>query len=168
MLRLLALLYGILGAILFNAVNLYHIVFLANQVVPRDWRENIYSRTIFNRYLPAIDAEVGGGRFDDALYIDAALLALFLIPHSVMARASFKRVWTKIIPQPIERSTYTIVSSLLLGALFWFWQPIPEPIWPVEGTILAGTDSQLRIVFQVLFWSGWALVSLSMLSVPST
>jgi protein-S-isoprenylcysteine O-methyltransferase Ste14 len=165
MLRLLALLYGIVGALLFNAVILYQVLFLANYVVPKDWREPIYSRTIANRYIPAIDAEVGGGRADLAVYTNLGLLAAFLIPHSLMARAGFKRAWTRIVPPPIERSTYVIISSLLLATVFWFWQPIPEMIWPLEGSFLAYTDSSpARTVFQVLYWAGWGLVALSMAS----
>lgn len=164
MLRLLALVYGIVGAVLFAVTGLYLVVFLAYYVVPKDWREPIYTRTIAGRYIPAIDSEAGG-RADDALIMNLALLAAFAIPHSLMARQGFKRVWTKIVPAPIERSTYVIISSLLLALLFWFWKPIPEFIWPQEGTFLAATNTQWRIVFQVLFWTGWAINTVAVSSI---
>ena len=162
--RLLALVYGLVAAAMFAAATLYLPIFLAFYVVPKTWREPIYSRTIANRYIPAIDSEAGG-RADDAVLINLGLLAAFAIPHSLMARDSFKRVWTRIIPQPIERSTYVIVASLLLAAQFWFWKPIPEFVWPLEGTILATTDSQFRLVFQIFFWAGIAITFLSALMV---
>lgn len=163
MLRLLALLYGLVAAALFAAAALYLVVFLAYHIVPQKWREPIYTRVIGNRYIPAIDAEAGG-RADDAVYMNLGLLAAFIIPHSLMAREGFKRVWTKIVPRPIERSTYVIVASLLLAALYWFWQPIPEFVWPKEGTLLAHTNTQGRIAFQVFFWAGWAITFLASLS----
>jgi methanethiol S-methyltransferase len=164
MLRLLALLYGLLAAAVFAAVMLYLPIFLGYYVVPKTWRESIYTRTIANRYIPAIDSEAGG-RADDALLINLGLLAMFAIPHSLMARAGFKRIWTKIIPQPVERSTYVIIAGLLLAVLYWFWKPIPEFVWPLEGTFLATTNTQARLVFQVFFWTGFAITVLSSLIV---
>ncbi len=160
--RTLALLYGLLAAALFAAATLYLPLFLAYHIVPQDWREPIYTVPIGNRYLPAIDAE-SGGRADDAVLNNLGLLLAFVIPHSLMARQGFKRVWTRIVPQTIERSTYVIVAALLLGALLWFWKPIPEFVWPAEGTILANTNTQFRIVFQVAYWTGWAITFLSSL-----
>lgn len=162
--RLLVLLYGLIGAAMFAATTLYLPVFLAYHIVPKTWREPIYSRTVANRYIPAIDSEAGG-RADDALLINLGLLVAFAIPHSLMARAGFKRIWTRIIPQPMERSTYVIIASLLLAALFWFWKPIPEFVWPLEGTMLATTDTQFRTVFQTFFWAGFAITFLSALMV---
>lgn len=164
MLRFLVLLYGLVGAAMFAAAMVYLPVFLAYYVVPKTWREPIYARTIANRYIPAIDSEAGG-RADDALYVNLGLLAAFVVPHSLMARHGFKRHWTKVVPQPIERSTYVIISTLLLAALFWFWQPIPEIVWPLEGTFLATTNTQFRTVFQVFFWGGIAMAVLSVLLV---
>lgn len=89
-----------------------------------------------------------------ALLIDAGLLALFAVQHSAMARQGFKRVWTKIIPHPIERSTYVLFASLALLLLIKFWQPIPGTVWNVENE--AG-----RIVLQGLFFVGWGIVLIS-------
>jgi len=71
-----------------------------------------------------------------ALSIDAALLALFALQHSIMARQWFKSVWTRIVPEPIERSTYVLFSSVALIALFWFWEPIGLVIWDASDTVV--------------------------------
>jgi len=68
-----------------------------------------------------------------ALLTDAGLVLLFALQHSIMARASFKVLWTEFVPAPIERSTYTLFSSLCLILLFWQWQPISGIIWQVES-----------------------------------
>jgi len=94
------------------------------------------------------------GPMGRSLFIDAVLLGLFAIPHSVMARPGFKRWWTMIIPQLIERSTYVLVSSLLLAFLFWHGQPIPYVIWEIRNPVG-------RVALQVLFWLGWAIVVIS-------
>ena len=155
--RLLAFVYGLVAYLLAQAAVLYLPLFLAYYVVPEDRKEQIYHTPLVGRYtLRAIDAE-SGGRADDALLVNLLLLAAFMVPHSLMARQGFKRVWTKIVPRPIERSTYVLVSALLLGLLYWFWKPIPENVWPLEGTLLAETNTYLRPVFQTAFWLGWAL-----------
>jgi protein-S-isoprenylcysteine O-methyltransferase Ste14 len=82
------------------------------------------------------------------------LLGLFAIQHSVMARPAFKRWWTRIVPPPIERSTYVLVSSLLLILLYWQWRPVPAAIWSIDNAIG-------RAVLGALFWAGWAIVLVS-------
>jgi protein-S-isoprenylcysteine O-methyltransferase Ste14 len=83
--------------------------------------------------------------------IDVALLLLFALQHSIMARQWFKERWTRIVPQPIERSTYVLFSSLALILLFWKWQPIGGVIWSVDDPIG-------RLVLQTLFAFGWVLI----------
>ena len=156
--RFLALLYGLVAYLVGLATVLYLPVFLGFYVMPEQWRERIYRLPVYDGlFLKAIDSEIGG-RADYALLIDLLLLAAFVVPHSLMAREGFKRVWTRLVPRPIERSTYVLISGLLLGVLYWFWQPIHEIVWPLEGTVLANTDTQLRLVFQILFWFGWLLL----------
>ncbi|HEY7963477.1 MAG TPA: isoprenylcysteine carboxylmethyltransferase family protein [Steroidobacteraceae bacterium] len=85
-----------------------------------------------------------------ALGIDLALLAVFALQHSGMARPAFKRWWTRIVPEAAERSTYVLLSSLAVGAFFAFWQPVGGVIWQSEGTTRA------LIIGVYLF--GWALL----------
>jgi len=125
-----ALIYGIIGILLFNATSFYFIGFVGDFVVPK-----------------TIDSGVVVP-FVQALTIDIVLIALFGLQHSVMARLRFKQWWLKIIPEAIERSTYVLCSSLFLILLCWQWQPLPGIIWQVENLIgywlLLG-----------LFWFGW-------------
>ena len=86
--------------------------------------------------------------------IDVALLTLFAVQHSVMARKWFKEWWTQIVPKPIERSTYVLFSSLALILLFVLWRPLGGVIWSVE-------DPAGRIVLRSLFAFGWGLVLFS-------
>ncbi len=86
-----------------------------------------------------------------ALLLDAVLLGLFAIQHSVMARQAFKRVWTKIVPQPVERSTYVLVASLVLLGVIEHWQSLPGLIWNVRYRPAA-------TLLEALFWLGWLQV----------
>jgi protein-S-isoprenylcysteine O-methyltransferase Ste14 len=83
--------------------------------------------------------------------INLALLSIFALQHSIMARPAFKRVWTKIMPKPAERSTYILMTCVALILIFLFWRPLPTTVWDASNT-LAGT------VLTVLFWVGWFVV----------
>jgi methanethiol S-methyltransferase len=89
-----------------------------------------------------------------ALPTDVLLLALFAIQHSVMARPAFKRAWTKLIPTHIERSTYVLLSSIVLTAIFCYWVPIPGNVWAV-------TNSTGNFALWALFGLGWLIVFIS-------
>ena len=115
--RLLAFVYGVVCYAAFLASLLYAIGFLGNFGVPK----SIDSRPV--------------GSMAMALVIDGALLALFALQHSIMARPWFKRAWTRLVPQPVERSTYVLFSSVALLLLFWQWRPIGGAIWRIDGGI---------------------------------
>jgi protein-S-isoprenylcysteine O-methyltransferase Ste14 len=94
------------------------------------------------------------GSLDVALIIDSLLLGLFAIQHSVMARPGFKRWWTRLVPQPVERATYVLLASLILVLLFWQWRPMTPMIWSV-------TNPAAVVAMQAIFWIGWGGVFLS-------
>ena len=87
----------------------------------------------------------------DAVLVDLALLTVFALQHSVMARRWFKQWWTQIVPWTIERSTYVLCASFALLLLFWQWRPIGIPIWSVE-------NEAARVVLWTLFAAGWITV----------
>lgn len=86
-----------------------------------------------------------------ALTIDVLLLTGFALQHSIMARPGFKRCWAKLVPTPLERSTYVLLSSAALGVLFWQWQPVDQVVWQVR-------DSRGRVALNTLFLCGWLLL----------
>ncbi|MFL5036230.1 MAG: methanethiol S-methyltransferase [Microvirga sp.] len=90
----------------------------------------------------------------EALVVDALLLTVFALQHSVMARPRFKRFWTLVVPKPIERSTYVLFASLSLILLFWQWRPMPMPLWTV-------TDPTGAAVLQAASFAGLTLVLVS-------
>jgi methanethiol S-methyltransferase len=131
-----AVLYGAAVYLIFLATFLYAVAFVGNLPVPK---------TVDSGEAGAIGA---------ALVIDTLLLGLFAVQHSVMARPAFKRWWTRLVPQPVERTTYVLCASLALILLYWQWRPIPDVVWSV--THPAGVA-----VLQAIFWIGWAVVLVS-------
>lgn len=89
----------------------------------------------------------------NAVIINLALLGIFAVQHSVMARRAFKAWWMRIVPQSVERSTYVLFSAAALALLFWQWRPIGGTLWSTTG-VLAG-------VLTAVFWVGWGIVFLS-------
>lgn len=125
--------YGAISYLIFLAAFLYSVGFVGDFVVPR---------TVDNALTTPTST---------ALLVNAVLLGLFAVPHSVMARPGFKQWWTRLVPTTIERSTYVLVSSLLLFLLFWQWRTLPASIWEVSW-------APGRIALHTLFWLGWAIV----------
>jgi methanethiol S-methyltransferase len=131
--RIIAFIYGIVAYLTFLGTFLYMVGFIGNIGVPK-----------------SIDSGAQGS-ITQALLINALLLGIFSVQHSLMARPAFKKVWTKIVPESIERSTYVLASSLLLLLLFWQWQPMGGTIWEV-------TNPWGRIVLETLCGLGWLTV----------
>lgn len=142
--RILFFIYGCVAYLIFLATFLYAIGFVGN------FRLRLGEGFVF---VPK-SMDIGGasGSTWAALAIDALLLGLFAVQHSVMARRGFKERWTRIVPKPIERSTYVLFASLALIALFIFWRPLGGVMWDV-------TDSEpLRRALIGLSLVGWLLV----------
>ena len=131
--RITAFVYGVVCYVTFLAAFLYAIGFIGNFGVPKPMDSQ--------PQLP----------FVQALANDAALLTLFALQHSIMARQWFKTAWTRIVPAPVERSTYVLFSSVALLLLYWKWEPIPGLIWKLES-ISAVTAVRL------LYAAGWLTV----------
>lgn len=134
--RILALLYGAACYAVFLVTFLYAIPFVAGSGVPKHIDNGPATPWLL------------------ALGIDLALLGLFAVQHSTMARPAFKRWWTRFVPAPVERSTFVLVSSLALAVLFWQWRPLSPTVWDVEGEVA-------RYALYGLSALGWLLVLLA-------
>lgn len=134
--RLLALLYGVVSYLVFFCTFLYAIGFVGDLLVPK-----------------SIDSGISTS-FSTSLLVNALLLGIFAVQHSAMARPGFKRWWTRFIPQPIERSTYVLLSSLALILLFWQWRPMTTTIWNVA-------NPPGRLILWFFYFFGWAMVLIS-------
>jgi protein-S-isoprenylcysteine O-methyltransferase Ste14 len=129
--RLAIVLYAIVSYAVFTVSFLYALGFVGNYVVPKS-------------------IDVGSPtNLGEAIVVNLLLLGLFAIQHSVMARPAFKRWWTGHLPVACQRSTYVLLSSLILLLLFWQWRPIPAPVWQINGIaawLLIGVH-----------WLGWLI-----------
>jgi methanethiol S-methyltransferase len=125
--------YGVINHLLFLATFAYMAGFVGNFLVPK-----------------SIDSPTAAPT-GVAILIDLLLLALFAAQHSIMARPAFKRVWTRIVPEPIERSTYVLVSNVVTILLMWQWRGIDHVVWHAEQPLVRG-------LLWALFAVGWLLV----------
>lgn len=132
----LILLFGIAAYLIAMASIAYAIGFVGNYWVPK----SIDSGSV--------------GPLGEALVVNVLLLGLFAIQHSGMARRGFKKALTAIVPEPIERSTYVLLSALILWLLYWQWRPITDEIWRVDTPI--GST-----LLQSVYFIGWGIVLLS-------
>lgn len=130
--KFLQMLYALAAYAFFLATFLYSIAFVGDLPVPR---------TIDSGPETALLS---------ALLIDAALLGIFALQHTVMARPAFKRWWTTIVPVGIERATYVLASSAALVLLFWQWRPLGATVWALDGAAAQAAAA--------IFWLGWLIV----------
>jgi protein-S-isoprenylcysteine O-methyltransferase Ste14 len=124
--------YGLIAYATFPATIVYAIGFLANIGVPK-----------------SIDSGIPGA-LAPSLLVNALLLALFAVQHTIMARPAFKRWFTQYIPPAMERSTFVLASAAILGLLFWQWRPLPQVIWSM-------TDPLGYALLLGLSLLGWAI-----------
>jgi protein-S-isoprenylcysteine O-methyltransferase Ste14 len=132
--RVLAAAYGVICYLVFLATFLYAVAFVGDFLV---------ADTV-DRGGPAAPAMT-------ALLVNVVLLGVFAVQHSLMARPAFKKVWTRIVPETIERSTYVLFSNAALILLYWQWRPMPDAVWTLAEPVTVG-------VVQGLFWIGWGVV----------
>ena len=133
---LLSALFSACVYLFFLATFLYAIGFVEGVLVPK-----------------GIDSGVAGGLWT-SLGVDLALLGLFAVQHSVMARPAFKRAWTRLVPEPLERSMFVLFASLVLALTMWQWRPLPASVWALDNHIAA-------TAILTVSWAGWAMVLIS-------
>ena len=134
--KTLSLLYGVISYLAFFGTILYAIGFVGNIGVPK-----------------TIDGKPETS-FLNAIAVDASLLLLFALQHSIMARPVFKRWWTRFVPEHLERSTFVLLASLCLMLLMWQWQPIGGIVWSTDNEVV-------KNILLVTYLLGWSIVFLS-------
>jgi methanethiol S-methyltransferase len=133
-------LYALISYSIGMASLLYLCGFMLNLIVPK-----------------AIDTGPVGDT-GQSLLANLAILAAFLVPHSIMARPGFKAWWTTIVPAPLERATYILFSGVTLLIALWLWQPIPTVLWSLGEGLPA-------VAAYTVYGFGWAMIVISTFSI---
>jgi protein-S-isoprenylcysteine O-methyltransferase Ste14 len=134
--RVVMFLYGLVTYIFFLGIFLYAIGFVGNILVPK-----------------SIDSEVTDP-LGIAILINALVLGLFAIQHTIMARPAFKAKLTKIIPKAAERSTFVLITNIIFVLIFWQWRPLGGTVWHLDSALGSA-------ILHGLFWLGWSIVLVS-------
>lgn len=137
--RTLTLLFSIVCYAIFFATFLYLIAFVGDLPVPK-----------------TVDSPVSTLPRATKAIVDVALIALFGLQHSLMARPGFKRAWTRVVPPAAERSVYVLAASIALMILFTFWQPFGRTVWEVAPDM-----RWLSTILTAMFWAGFGIVLVS-------
>lgn len=135
--RVLAMTYAIVCYLVFFVTFLYAVGFVEGFVVPT---------TLDGPATTPLGT---------ALLVDSALLLVFALQHSVMARKGFKQWWTQIVPRPVERSTYVLFASAALLLLFWQWRPVGGVVWDLGGAAGVALIALSILGWTVVFISTW-------------
>jgi protein-S-isoprenylcysteine O-methyltransferase Ste14 len=130
---LLGIFYAVAAYVFFLATFAYAVLFIGDLVVPK---------TIDTGALAPAGVAVA---------TNVALLGLFAVQHSVMARRGFKRWWTTIVPAPLERSTFVLCATAVLALVCWQWRPMPGVVWTVDEPVA-------RVALWAVFWAGWGVL----------
>jgi len=134
--KIIILLFGVIAYSIFLLVFLYSIGFVGNLYVPKTIDSGT-STTLLNSIL-----------------INATLLSVFALQHSIMARPMFKEWFASVFSQAAERSTYVLLSSLALALVFWQWQPMTSIVWEAKSNMAIA-------LITGLYFLGWLIVLLS-------
>ena len=132
--KLFGIAYAVAAYATFVLVAGYSVAFVADAVVP-------------------VTIDRGGPETAPAMavVINALLFILFGLQHSVMARPSFKRWWSRLVPTQLERATYVLSTSVALAFVYWQWRPMPSVIWDLQA-------DALRAVVSAISMLGWVIV----------
>jgi len=136
--RILALGYALVAYLIFFATFLWLIAFLAD----------------FQFFPTTVDNAVNGRPLVQSLLVDVALIAVFGLQHSMMARPAFKASWTRVVPKSVERSTYVLAAAVALTLLLGYWHRIDGVVWDLRGTVA-------EPILWGLFAIGWAVLLIS-------
>jgi len=143
MVRLFAIVYGSIAYLAGFLALVYAIGFLGGFPVPKTINSGIESNTTIS------------------IVINLAVLTLFALQHSIMARPVFKKWWTQFVPEYLERSTYVLLTAIVLSLLYWQWRPMTDIVWHIDNNIGA-------MLMHGLFWSGWIILFASTFMISHT
>jgi protein-S-isoprenylcysteine O-methyltransferase Ste14 len=136
--RTIYLAYGIVAYAAFLAAIGYLVCFVGDFLVPKTINRPVAEH----------------GSVIHAVLIDGALVTIFAVQHSGMARRGFKGVLLRVIPEAAERSTFVLATACVFALMFWLWIPITAVVWSFESPAVS-------LLTTVLFWLGWAIALLS-------